>query len=92
MSDLEFGSGLKPGRGGVDQQETGLGSTAGATVHAILRPDAWHAHGMYVRQIMVGEDGKKTIDLQDQALVIARKVGKRPLTGRILASRDFLKA
>jgi hypothetical protein len=47
---------------------------------------------MYVRQIMVGEDGKKAIEVQDQALDITRELGMRPLTERILASREFLKA
>ncbi|MDA1256891.1 MAG: hypothetical protein O3C10_03490 [Chloroflexi bacterium] len=37
-------------------------------------------------------DREKAIELQDQALAITRELGMRPLTERILARREFLRA
>ena len=37
-------------------------------------------------------DREKAIELQDEALAITQELGMRPLTERILARRDILKA
>ncbi len=37
-------------------------------------------------------DREKAIELQDEALAIARELGMRPLTERILAQREILNA
>ena len=40
----------------------------------------------------VSGDREKVIELQDEALAITRELGMRPLTERILARRDILRA
>ena len=37
-------------------------------------------------------DREKAIELQDEALVITQELGMRPLTERILARREILRA
>jgi hypothetical protein len=48
------------------------------------RPDPSRASGPGYRE--------KAIDLQDEALAITQELGMRPLTERILARREILRA
>ena len=44
------------------------------------------------RTIEIGSDREKAIELQDEALAITQELGMRPLTERILARREILRA